>query len=156
MAFEAENQKVVFKFTFTDLLALITVLACLCFQFYAGFFLTKIEMKDNTTLIQILTNISNYIMLILTFYFGSNLLAAKQASGQAQQINEMQKTATELAATTASATIAAAGGTAAATEVKVERIETLEDLEKELAKWEPESKEALEIVEKMKKLEKKS
>ena len=150
MAFEAEREKVVFRFTFTDLLALIVVLSCLCFQFYAGFFLSKVEMKDNTTLIQILTNISNYIMLILTFYFGSNLLAARQASGQAQTINEMQKIAT------AAALNAGNVPTAAATEIKIDKAVKIAELKAALEKLEPDSDEAKALLLELEALEKNS
>lgn len=136
MPFEAKDGQRTFRFTFTDLLGLVTVLASLAFQFYAGFFLSKIEMKDNTTLIQILTNISNYIMLVLTFYFGSNLIAAKQAAGQTQQIAALQNTANQSVLNAAMPN----GKVAEAREDAIIR------LQKELDDLEPESDEAKKIV----------
>jgi len=145
---DEERQRI--NWNFPNILAFTTVIICLGFECYAAFVLTKAEVKDNTTLIQIATSISNYILLILTFYFSSSIIAGKLTT----QINEMQKSATELALTTANN--ASNNSSPEATGIKIDKAIAIQKLKTELENLEPDSEEAKALLAQIEELEKRS
>lgn len=139
---KTEEKKV---WTFTNILAMTVVLGCLFFLFTAPYLMSKFESKDNTMLSQIVTSISNVVMVIIAFYFGSSMGQAKQQ----QQITDMHKAATELAFSNSAAS-------EKSVENKVDIAEKIGELRIALEGLEPESDDAKKILEQIKELEKQS
>ena len=137
-------------FNFTNLLALVTLVLGFAFLAYGAFVLSKAEVKDNTMLTQITTNVSNYILVVLTFFFGSSVLSTRQS----QQITSMQKDATNLAL--ANAGTSSGGSSAAVVENKVDKAVAIEKLKAALKDLEPDSTEAKSILAELEALEKES
>lgn len=137
--------------TFSNRLAVTVVMSCLIFLFITPYLMSKFESKDNTLLSQIVTTVSNIVMVIIAFYYGNSMGQAKQQA----QISEMTKNATDLASKTADATIAAA---AKPTDIenKVDKAVAIEKLRAKLVGMEPNSEDALAIVDEIEKLEKQS
>lgn len=145
---ENETKKEVW--TFSNRLAVTVVMSCLMFLFITPYLMSKFESKDNTLLSQIVTTVSNIVMVIIAFYYGNSMGQAKQQA----QISEMTKNATDLAAKTADAFSATAGtGTS---DSKADRLTKIGELKAALNALDPESDEAKKILEELKELEKQS
>jgi len=135
-----ENGKPIFSFT--NILALTTIIFCMIFLFVAAFALGKSESRDNAMLSQINTGILINIGIILAYYFGSSSASAKQA----QQITEMQ-----------AAAIGVANGnntTAATTNNNTDKAIKIGELKKALENLEPDSEDAKKILTELTELEK--
>lgn len=152
MPFDRHPETGRLQFSFTNLLALVICLACFSFLFWVALTFSKAEARENTLLIQVVTVITATLTSIVMFYFGSSNNSAKQA----QQITEMQKTSTTLALKTADASIAAAGTSSAATDVKVDKAVAIEKLKTELAKHPPNTDKAISLTKEIEELEKQS
>lgn len=93
MPFERDIVSGKVHFSFPNLLAYTLSLACIVYLFWVSFAFTKAEAKENTTVIQIISAIIVILTTVINYYFGNS----KNSQAQAQQITEMQKTATTLA-----------------------------------------------------------
>lgn len=128
---------------FPNILAFTVVMSCLMFLFTVPYFMSKFESKDNTMLSQIITGLLGVVMVIIAFYFGSSVGSARQQA----QITEMHKTSTELALKTADSK------GSASSELKVDKAVAIEQLRAKLVGMEPDSEDAIKILDEIKRLE---
>jgi len=136
-----ENGKPIFSFT--NLLAMVTILCCMVFLFVAAFVLSKSEVKDNTMLSQITTGILSVVVLILAYYFGNSSSSAKQA----QQITEMQAAAIG---------VANGNNSPATANNNTDKAIKIGELKKTLEGLEPDSDDAKRLLAELTELEKQS
>lgn len=151
MPFERNPDTGKMQFSFTNLLALLVVCCGFAYFYWISFVMTTREVKDNPSLQQITIFIVTIVTAVISYYFGNSNNSAKQA----QQIKEMQRTATEIAVKTADATIATVSAASAKTDLKVSKAERIAELKAELEKLEPDSDDAKSILAELEKLEKK-
>lgn len=142
MPFERNLETGEAQFSFKNLLALLLVLIPSTYFYWISFQMTKKEVQDNPTLQQITIVMVGVLTTVLNYFFGSSSSSAMQA----QQIKEMQKTATAIAL---DKTIVKS------TEVKIDKAVKIAELKAELEKHPPDSEEALSLLAQLKELEKK-
>lgn len=150
MPFEIDPKTGKSSFSFTNLLAMLVVLGCMVYFFWLAFGTSKADSKDNTALVQVTTVMIGSLTLVLGFYYGSSSNAVKQAA----QITDLQKTATDVALSTSNAALDAKADAKA--EIKIDKAQKLDALNKELKDLEPESDRAKELLEQIKDLENKT
>lgn len=145
MPFERNPETGKAQFNFVNLLALVVIVLGFTFLGYSSFYLSKLEVKDNTLLTQTTTNVSNFILVVLTFFFGSSVVSAMQN----RQIDKMHKDATDIALKTITSS-------PQAVELKVDKAVKIEQIKAALEKLDPESEEAKKLVSDLEELEKQS
>jgi hypothetical protein len=143
MPFEKDPQTGKLTFSFTNMMATLTMTGCFIYFYWISVVMTKKEAADNANLQQITIVMITLATLVSNYYFGNS----NNAKQQQVTMQEMQKQASTLAAT-------ANPTSPAGVEMKVDKAIAIQNLKLELDKLEPESDRAKEILAEIEKLEK--
>ena len=136
-------RKLKIDWSFTNIIAFIVIIGCFTFFFWISSPL-KDTLNENRNIGEVKTALIAAFMLVLSYYFGNS----RNASAKDEQIKELNKTATQVALTTAQNTADVKS------EIKDEKATKIAELRKALEDLEPDSEDAKKLLAEIELLEK--